>query len=161
LEGQTIQLNVSIWDENNGVVNTGQIRAVDLNGSTDIVVPVTSSFTGVSWLASTDGLQGTHIFEITYNDSNGDYLSSSMNIELIIGLSISPGDEITVLDMNEAVFNISKGQKVNSTGSLTIGGSAYPYFILEPETSIDRSRNSWRMEDLIFRISINRSSFKL
>ncbi|MHA2029115.1 MAG: hypothetical protein ACW99Q_06980 [Candidatus Kariarchaeaceae archaeon] len=135
LEGQTIQLNVSIWDENNGVVNTGQIRAVDLNGSTDIVVPVTSSFTGVSWLASTDGLQGTHIFEITYNDSNGDYLSSSMNIELIIGLSISPGDEITVLDMNEAVFNISKGQKVNSTGSLTIGGSAYPYFILEPETS--------------------------
>jgi hypothetical protein len=135
LEGQTIQLNVSVWDENNGVVNTGQIRAVDLNGNTDIVVPVTNSFTAVSWTASTDGLQGTHVFEITYNDSNGDYLSSSMSIELIIGLSINPGERSTVLDMNEIVLNVSKGQNVTSTGSLTIGGSSYPYYIIDPETA--------------------------
>ena len=135
LEGQTIQLNVSVWDENSGIVNTGQIRAIDLNGSIDVVMAVTTSFTAISWIASASGLQGVHVFEITYNDSNGDYLSSVMLIELIIDLSIDSGSVFMDLNLNETVLNISKGQKVNITGSLIVGGGGLPYFLIDPETA--------------------------
>ncbi|MFW9997846.1 MAG: hypothetical protein ACFFD4_37745, partial [Candidatus Odinarchaeota archaeon] len=134
LAGQTIQLEVSVWDENGQVVETGQITVDDLNGTMTVQTTVNSYLTLVSWTANPDGQAGIHFFEVTYSDPNGYYLSSSNVIQLLIDRVITEG--VTGMDVQPVTGNFGavKGQTIDIQGSLTSSG-VFPYFYIDQETA--------------------------
>ncbi|MHA2295764.1 MAG: hypothetical protein ACXAEU_12555 [Candidatus Hodarchaeales archaeon] len=135
LENWSVQLEVSVWDENGQVVEIGDINVSDLNGSTTVFTPVSGSVTEVLWNAATDGLSGIHEFEITYTDASGVYSPSITTLKILIGQEISTGGTGMILELNNSIFNIAKGQAVNLTGNLLSSNKAFPYFYIDDETA--------------------------
>ncbi|MFW9997544.1 MAG: hypothetical protein ACFFD4_36220, partial [Candidatus Odinarchaeota archaeon] len=135
LEGQVASVEVNIWDTNAQPVETGELRLVDLNGSTSSTISVTGRSTLVSWTVTADGLTGIHIFEITFNDPNGYYSSCTAYQELLIGIVIGEGETPMAVDMIHPAFNVAKGQQAGMAGSLTSRNAVFPYFYIDQETA--------------------------
>jgi hypothetical protein len=154
LEGWFVQLDVSVWDGNGQTIEIGDIHVNDLNGSTVVFTPVSGPVTIVLWEATTDGLVGIHVFEVAYNDASGVYNPVTTILELLIGQEINSGETGMIMELDNVVFNVAKGQIINLNGNLSSSNKAFPYFYIDEETaflSVEANiEGNWRILGLTY-----------
>jgi hypothetical protein len=154
LENDTIEIEVSIWDENGQAVETGTIAVNDLNSTSGGLFSVSGQVTNVSFGAITNGIVGVHIFELNYDDPAGNYLPVTKTLDIVIGRSISSGETTMILEMDYPAYSAVKGQEISITGNLTSGRSTFPYFYIDPEAaymSIEANiEGDWKVIDTVY-----------
>lgn len=135
LDDDTIEIEVSIWDENGQSVETGIISVNDLNSTSEALFPVSSQTTIVSLIADSNGIIGPHVFELTYNDPTETYSEVINTIDIMIGNDINPGATGTTIEVDYPSYSVAKGQEISVTGNLTSDHPAIPYFFIDPNTA--------------------------
>ncbi|MFW9990786.1 MAG: hypothetical protein ACFFD4_01880 [Candidatus Odinarchaeota archaeon] len=165
LEGESIEVEVCIWDINGQAVETGMITVDDLNGSTVVQASIFSYLTSISWTAVLNGLPGIHLFEVTYEDPNDQYLSSVSIFELLLGRDITAGETGMEIVLDAPSYSAVKGQGAILSGNLLTSGAVFPYFYIDPESACLKVEaeidGTWKILNMIYPVTEITSGYEI